>query len=73
MERKDSDNIQKNSESNDISNNQNQSLKDPAASSVADYGKSEQSLDDLEQKHGRSSGKGNSSIPMENEDTLGIP
>jgi|GEM_PF-6570954 len=65
-------NREQQSEQNDVSQNQNTSLQDPGAS-VADYGKADQNLEELERKHGRDSGKGNSSIPMDNEDTLGIP
>ena len=46
------------------------------ADTVADYGRSEQTqnMDDLEQRHGMNSGReGNSSIPMDNEDTIGNP
>lgn len=73
MDRKDQDNNGREKDQINIEDNKNPTLQDPAASSVADYGKSEQNLDELEQKHGRASGKGNSSIPMDNEDTLGIP
>lgn len=46
------------------------------ADTVADYGRSEQTqnADDLEQRHGMNSGRqGNSSIPLDNEDTIGNP
>jgi hypothetical protein len=61
-----------NKERNNIEQNQNTSLQDPGAS-VADYGKADQNFEELQEKHGRESGKGNSSIPMDEEDTLGIP
>ena len=60
------------SRQNELSENQNTTLNSPG-SAVSDYGKADQHLEELERKHGRESGKGNSSIPMDNEDTLGIP
>lgn len=59
-------------ENNNLEQNQNTSLQDPGAS-VADYGKADQQLEEREQKHGRRSGKGNSSIPMDEDDTPAIP
>jgi hypothetical protein len=48
----------------------NESLQEGSASSVADYGRSQ----NLEERHGTNSGRqGNSSIPTQSEDTLGNP
>jgi hypothetical protein len=47
------------------------------ADTVADYGRSEQpqqNLDELEQRHGMNSGRqGNSSIPLDGDETIGNP
>jgi hypothetical protein len=46
------------------------------ADTVTDYGRSEQqqNVNDLEEKHGMNSGRqGNSSIPMDNDETIGNP
>lgn len=56
------------SQSNQL--DKNESLQEGSASSVADYGRSQ----NLEQKHGKDSDRqGNSSIPSETNDTMGNP
>jgi hypothetical protein len=62
---------QKNEGQIDVSRNQNNSLQDPGAS-VADYGKADQGLENSAGRQ-EDSRSGNSSIPMKEEDTLGIP
>lgn len=49
----------------------NQTLQEGSASSVADYGRSSEQL---EERHGMSSDRqGNSSIPTESDETIGNP
>ncbi len=51
----------------------NETLQD-AGASVPDYGRGGTQPDDLERKHGPESGReGNSSIPLDGEDTIGNP
>lgn len=60
-----------NGRSNNQQQEKNQTLQEGSASSVADYGRSSQNL---EEQHGMNSGRqGNSSIPMENDETMGNP
>ncbi len=61
---------QQSGEQNDVTQNQNPTLQDPGAA-VADYGRS----GNLQgQEEGAQQGReGNSSIPMEEEDTIGNP
>jgi hypothetical protein len=44
------------------------------AGTVPDYGRSGENLDELERKHGTESGRqGNSSIPLDGDETIGNP
>jgi hypothetical protein len=70
MSRDQQDN-RKEQQQNDVTQNQNPTLQDPGASSVADYGRSEQNLEESKQEP--DPGKDNAGIPMHNEDTLGNP
>lgn len=59
----------------DLSQNKNETLKDPGAR-VADYGRADQGLEGGEEQkpqQDREQRSGNSSIPMDEDDTLGIP
>lgn len=51
----------------------NETLQD-AGASVPDYGRTNENLSELERKHGRDSGReGNSSIPLDGDETIGNP
>ena len=62
------------SHSNEQSSTQNTAQQHRPDWIIPDNGTSSRNLNDLEERHGTRSGReGNSSIPMDNEDTLGIP